>query len=382
MNDQKQLKILMLEDDPNDIILIEHVLRKEKLVFSNQCVDTRDEFDHAIKTFKPDVVLSDHGLPGFNSREALKICLQEVPSTPFILVTGTVSDEYAISCLREGADDYILKSNLARLPSAIKGALKKRRIEKLKREARLLLRKQNEELLKVNRELDSFVYSVSHNLRGPLASVMGLLRLAKEQKDIQTVSSLHNMMESSISKLDETLREILEYSQNARSETQPTAIDWQTILQSCLEKLSYIDKANPIRKNISLSTSIPFYSDTNRIQTILRSLLSNAFLYTEKNREAIVDIEIHTTDVEASIVVKDNGIGIRTDILPKVFNMFYRGTEKSQGAGLGLYIAKDILAKLRGQINISSVYGDGTTVTVTIPQLSSQIVNANAEPCV
>src|ERR1041385_2749589 len=107
----------MLEDSEDDMALIHRALRKDNLVFVNERVDTRDEFTEAIHRFQPDVVLSDHGLPGFNSREALSISLREIPSTPFILVTGTVSDEYAVSCLRDGADDYILKSNLVRLPT-------------------------------------------------------------------------------------------------------------------------------------------------------------------------------------------------------------------------------------------------------------------------
>ncbi|HEY9045092.1 MAG TPA: hybrid sensor histidine kinase/response regulator [Ohtaekwangia sp.] len=370
MDDKKKLKILLLEDNPDDVLLIEYMLQKENLLFTSQRVDTRDEFNDAIRSFKPDVVLSDHGLPGFNSREALRICLKEAPATPFILVTGTVSDEYAVSCLHEGADDYILKSNLTRLPSAIVSAVKKRRIEKLKRKARLELKRQNAELIKVNKELDSFVYSVSHNLRGPLASVMGLLRLTKDQDDLKVLDSLHMMMESSISKLDETLREILEYSRNARNEIQSVEIDWSSIIQSSLQKLDYLDKDNRVMKSISLQTDIPFYSDATRIHTIFSNLLSNAITYSEQNRESVVNIEVYTTGTTASFKVHDNGIGIREDILPKVFNMFYRGSEKSQGAGLGLYIVKETLTKLKGNIEIASIYGKGTTVQVNIPAAS------------
>jgi CheY-like chemotaxis protein len=229
---ERKLKILMLEDNGDDAGLIVHVLRKDKLSFVIECVDTRDEFNEAIRRFNPDVVLSDHGLPGFNSSEALKICLKERASTPFILVTGTVSDEYAVSCLRDGADDYILKSNLSRLSSAILSAVKKRKVEKLKREARHALRKQNDELLKVNKELDNFVYSVSHNLRGPLASLMGLLNIAKEEDKEQKLSGIHDMMGNSMFKLDETLKEILDFAKNARNEIQLDEIDWQNIIQS------------------------------------------------------------------------------------------------------------------------------------------------------
>lgn len=370
MQDEKQLKILMLEDSKDDVFLIERVLRKDNLSFVKECVDTREEFNEAIRRFQPDVVLSDHGLPGFNSREALKICLKERSSTPFILVTGTVSDDYAIACLRDGADDYILKSNLSRLPAAIRGAVKKRKLEKLKREARHALRKQNEELLKANRELDSFVYSVSHNLRGPLASLMGLLNIAKDEDKDQKLVQVHDMMSCSMSKLEDTLKEILEYSRNARGELQPGKVDWLRTIEASLSKLEYLDKGGKVEKHIRLETDVPFTSDAGRLGIIFVNLLSNAILYRDKNRDAVVNIDVLTTEKTATITVKDNGIGIKDDIKPHVFNMFYRGTELSQGAGLGLYIAKETVSKLKGTIEIESTHGVGTIVTVTVPNMN------------
>jgi signal transduction histidine kinase len=370
MDDKKELKILLLEDNLDDVSIIEHVLRKENLHFTSQCVDTREEFNDAIRMYRPDVVLSDHGLPGFNSREALKICLAEARHVPFILVTGTVSEEYAVSCLHDGADDYILKSNLSRLPTAIVNAVKKRKIERLKRKARLELKRQNIELLKVNKELDSFVYSVSHNLRGPLASVMGLLSLTTDQKDYKILDSLHGMMATSISKLDETISEILEYYKNARNDIQVDEIDWSAIIQSSLDKLDYLDKDNRVRKNIYIKSDIPFYSDATRIYTIFSNLLSNAITYSDCNKKSFVTIKINTTEENAFVSIQDNGIGIRDDIMPKIFNMFYRGTELSRGAGLGLYTVKETIAKLKGEIEITSAYGRETTVNFKLPQLS------------
>lgn len=371
---ERMLKILMLEDSEDDVGLIEHVLRKDNLAFVRECVDTREEFNEAIVRFKPDVVLSDHGLPGFNSREALKICLSERASTPFILVTGTVSDDYAISCMRAGADDYVLKSNLARLPSAIRSAVRKRRIEKLKREARYALRKQNNELLKVNQELDNFVYSVSHNLRGPLASVIGLLNIAQTENDPDSIKPLLAMMGNSIAKLDDTLKEILEYSKNARNEIQLSEINWNSLIGEGLHKLEYLDAGNRISKHIHIKTNVPFFSDASRIGPALTNVLSNAIIYSHKERQSFVNIDITVSETEAVVCVSDNGIGIRPDIMPKVYTMFYRGVEESQGAGLGLYIVKEIVNKLKGKITIDSKEGDGTTVTITLPNERMKLV--------
>lgn len=364
---ERKLKILMLEDNPDDVGLIEHVLRKDNLHFIHEIVDTRDEFNEAIKRFKPDVVLSDHGLPGFNSREALKICLAERALTPFILVTGTVSDDYAIACMHAGADDYILKSNLSRLPSAIRGALKRRRLEKLKREARHALRQQNGALLKVNQELDNFVYSVSHNLRGPLASVIGLINIAQTEPDSDSIKPLLAMMSTSMARLDDTLKEILEYSKNARNEIHLGEINWQSLIDGALSKLEYLDAGNRIDKRFNLNVDVPFFSDGSRIGPALTNILSNAIIYSNRERQSFVSMDIQVSAAEAVITIKDNGIGIQPEVMPKIYNMFYRGVEESRGAGLGLYIVKEIVNKLDGTITIDSTPGEGTTVTLVLP---------------
>src|SRR5690606_8056179 len=111
-------------------------------------------------------------------QEALKICKKIDPEIPFILVTGAVSEEFAVKVLKQGADDYILKSNLSRLGAAISQALKQRKLKIKKMKAEEALRQQNLELKRLNKELDKFVYSASHDLRSPLTSLLGLIHVA------------------------------------------------------------------------------------------------------------------------------------------------------------------------------------------------------------
>lgn len=169
----------MLEDIPEDAGLVERLLRKDDIDFSLLRVDTREDFEEALDAFKPDIVLSDHALPQFNSIEALKCVKNRNLELPFILVTGNVSEEFAVNSLKMGASDYILKSNLSRLPMAIRHAIRQFEIDARRKRAEHNLRKQNEELIKINQELDNFVYSVSHNLRAPLMSLLGLVQLAQ-----------------------------------------------------------------------------------------------------------------------------------------------------------------------------------------------------------
>lgn len=125
----KELKILYLEDSAQDAELTGRILKKAGIPFRFQLVDTQDEYEKALRQSKPDLVLSDHSLFHFNSVEALKIFKSYAYDVPFILVTGTVSEEFAVNILKEGANDYLLKNNLTRLPTAILNALQKHQME-------------------------------------------------------------------------------------------------------------------------------------------------------------------------------------------------------------------------------------------------------------
>jgi PAS domain S-box-containing protein len=120
---QEKLKILMLEDSPSDARLIQHAMKSDGLDFEAKLVDNRDAFIGAVREFRPQLVLSDHSLPSFDSTEALSIAKRLIPHTPFILVTGTVSEEFAVSVIKAGAADYVLKSNLSRLTVSILSAI-------------------------------------------------------------------------------------------------------------------------------------------------------------------------------------------------------------------------------------------------------------------
>lgn len=125
---EKTIKILHLEDNPADAGLTERVLEKAGLIHQCRVVESEDQFINGLNEFQPDLILSDHSLPSFNSLEAFRIARQIIPDVPFILVTGSVSEEFAVACLKAGADDYILKRNLLRLPSSIEQVFTKRQI--------------------------------------------------------------------------------------------------------------------------------------------------------------------------------------------------------------------------------------------------------------
>jgi two-component system sensor histidine kinase UhpB len=130
----KKLRILYLEDSPHDAELAGYILKTAGINFTLKLVDTQIEYEQALDSYLPDIILADHSLFHFNSSEALKIFKSTRLKIPFILVTGTVSEEFAVNILKEGADDYLLKDNLARLPNAIRNSLEKYRIDREREE--------------------------------------------------------------------------------------------------------------------------------------------------------------------------------------------------------------------------------------------------------
>jgi DNA-binding NtrC family response regulator len=125
--------------------LIERELRRAGVLFTSRRVDTRDGFLTALREFAPAIVLSDYNLPQFGGSEALHLLKQDGSPAPFILVTGSLTEEVAVECMKDGAHDYILKTSLTRLPSAVRSALEKVRAIQEKRRAEAALRKSEEQ---------------------------------------------------------------------------------------------------------------------------------------------------------------------------------------------------------------------------------------------
>jgi signal transduction histidine kinase len=364
------LRILMLEDIEEDAGLVDRALHKEELKFTRTRVDTAEDFIQALDEFKPDIILSDHSLPQFNSIEALKICQQKKIDTPFILVTGAVSEEFAVNCLRMGATDYVLKTNLSRLAQAINHAVQKHEAERNRLSQEEALRQQNEELIKINKELDTFMYRVSHDLRSPLSSILGLVGVARiEEGRTEELSQRYfEMIESNAQRLDETLREILDYYKNARIELIVEEVDFKKIIDNAFEQSKYIKGYDQLKRHVSVQQNTGFYSDAYRLMVMITNLISNSIKYRDENKpNQFVNISVIIHDAKALIEIQDNGIGIQQELQAKIFDMFYRATERSQGAGLGLYVVKEMIGKLNGEIEVSSTPGGGTTMRIVLP---------------
>lgn len=238
-----------------------------------------------------------------------------------------------------------------------------------RKEAEHKLQKSNQELSKRNTELDNFVYSVSHDLRAPIASVLGLINLAKKDRDLAMKDTYLNMINNSALQQDHFIKEILDQSRNSRLEVKREEIHFEPIIDETFSQLSFATPTGKaVEKIITVQQSRPFYCDRWRLKVILNNIISNAIRY-RNGRDPVIRVKVDVTDDGAQLCIEDNGKGIAKEHLKHVCRMFYRATDDGAGSGLGLYIVKEAIDKLNGSIKIDSIEGEGTTVQLVIPEV-------------
>lgn len=232
------------------------------------------------------------------------------------------------------------------------------------------LRITNEELSIRNNELDRFVYSASHDLSAPLKSILGLIAIAKMEKPTPTIDNYLDLMNRSVLKLDSFIRDIIAYSRNARLPIHKTTIDFSLLMQSIWSDHQFTPNVNKIKLEIINHLQSELKTDETRLKIIFNNLISNAIKFhrLERGENLFIKITAIETANQFEFTVEDNGSGIPEASKDKIFNMFYRATEKVQGSGLGLYILKEAVVKLGGSVKVDSTLGEGSTFTITLPR--------------
>jgi signal transduction histidine kinase len=234
----------------------------------------------------------------------------------------------------------------------------------------LLLQAKFEELQKLNAELDRFVYSVSHDLRAPISSVLGLVYLSKRTENVTEIQQYLDLKEKSLKKLDSFIADILNYSRNHRTELNLQDVDFEQELENILELQTQYELNYRIETSLVVKQENPFFTDKQRLVIALNNLISNAFRYHNPyQKPSWIKVSVEVLPLKAVVIISDNGIGIGKEHLEKIFEMFYRATDKTTGSGLGLYIVKEVIEKLKGVIKVDSEINKGTTFTIEIPNL-------------
>jgi signal transduction histidine kinase len=230
------------------------------------------------------------------------------------------------------------------------------------------LKQKNIELTTLNADLDRFVYSTSHDLRSPLRSMRGLIHLAQITPSVDETKLLVNEMKSRVDHLEKFIQDIADYSRNRTQEVSLHPVRVKKLLNEILDSLRYFPGANEMLVNVEVEDDLVLAIDSTRLQVILSNLLSNAIKYRDLERErSFVMIRMEHVEERLIITIEDNGIGIPKEYLDKIFDMYVRAHDHSQGSGLGLFILKETVERLGGTFRVESKVRNGSSFIVTLP---------------
>src|SRR5690606_6008247 len=182
-------------------------------------------------------------------------------------------------------------------------------------------------------ELDQLMYKTSHDLRSPLSSIMGLINLANLDKDPEVLPQYLSKIEGRVKKLDEFIRSMLDYARVNRVEIVHEELDLIALAKSCISELEYLDNFNKLETKIITTPSQAICKmDKLSMKIIFSNIISNAYKYLNHEVKSFLKIRIKYTAHNIKLVFEDNGIGIKPEYKDKIFNMFFRATDRSQGS--------------------------------------------------
>lgn len=232
-----------------------------------------------------------------------------------------------------------------------------------------ILKHQNLHLIATNEELDRFVYSASHDLRAPITSLKGLVSIILEETDITVIREIAQLMNQSLDLQDNFIKEIINYSRNKRSELNIEKVNITELITSTISQHRYMELGSQIE--ITAETSLgDIFTDPLRLMIILNNLVSNAIKFSDdkKLKQKIV-IRASILNTSLLVEVEDNGVGIHPDFQEKIFDMFFVTLHNKRGSGLGLYIIRETILKMGGEITVDSELGKGSCFKVCIPHI-------------
>ncbi len=365
-------KILVVDDEQSVATTIKAILQLDGNEVT--AVTSGKEALDLLRGREFDVVLTDLRLDDLDGIEVLRETQKLWPDTVSIMLTGYASLESAVTALRSGAYDYLIKpSDVDELRATVGRALERRR-----------LRQRLVELEQLDKLKTQFLSMASHELRTPLTAVSGFMQIARRRMGrLGGATDIPNSWREEAQRADETLEmanrqakklarlidELLDVSrlQQGRVEMRLAEIELAEVVREVGERMKLLSKGHEIETKID--GAAPIVADRDRIEQVLENLVGNAIKYSPETGR--IEMSLHQSGANAIVSVRDEGIGIAPAEVEKIFGLFYRSPDPRAdhvgGLGLGLYISREIVSRHHGRLWAERNPDAGTTFHVTLP---------------
>jgi signal transduction histidine kinase len=369
-------RVLLIEDNPGDARLIRELLAEAKgSSFSVEVANYLSTGIDRLVRAEADIVLLDLGLPDSQGFDTFIKVHNLVPQVPIVILSGLTDEELAAKAVSEGAQDYLVKghvdSNL--LGRSLRYAIERKRAEvelqKYRDHLEELVVQRTTELTAVNKELESFSYSVSHDLRSPLRSIDGfsqaLLEDYSDKLDEKGKDYLHRAR-SAAQRMSHLIDDLLNLSRVTRSEMRHETVDLSTLARKVTAELQ---KTQPGRHvEFVITEGLTVNGDTALLRVALENMLGNAWKFTGKQPKARIEFGVTHHEGKPTYYVRDDGVGFDMTYVGKIFAPFQRlhSNDEFPGTGIGLATVQRIILRHGGKVWAEGAVGKEATFYFTL----------------
>jgi signal transduction histidine kinase len=389
----KELNLLLIEDNEGDERLIRELLGEQKLIrFNIEKAATLKESEGKISNYKYDIILLDLGLPDSSGLETLIKLIALFPGlATIIILTGLNDTEIGLKAVNNGAQDYIIKGQVdsekllksiiysferSRLNNELKTQIEARKLAeretlKLNSELEQRIHDRTAQLEIVNTELEAFSHSVSHDLRAPLRHINGFAEILKEEFYDQLpekARSYLNTIEDAAKKMNRLIDDLLNLSRTNRTELKKSTIKMNQVLDDALSEVQPLMENRKV--DINISTLPEVIGDFNLLRLVWVNLLDNAIKYTRPRKKAVIKIDYKEEKEEFIFCIQDNGVGFDMNYAQKLFGAFQRlhSTDEFEGTGIGLSNVRRIISRHSGRTWAEAEVDKGASFYFSLPK--------------
>lgn len=357
-----KISVLYLDDEENNLTSFRASFRRD---FEVHTTTRPAEAVDMLNNNEIHLIIADQKMPEISGVEFLELVKNEFPDPVRMLLTGYADIQAVIDAINRGQIyRYITKPwDEQELRMVLENAYE---IFQTRRE----LKTRNQELKRAYSNLERFVYSASHDLRAPIVSIQGIMDIIKIDPTAEKSAEYYRMLEKSVTKLDHFTQNLINYYQNLNNEISTDEVDMLAFLASLKRFFERFDQNSEMKIEFSFEGNPIFRTDENRLRTALQNLISNSLAAAIPGKaDSIVKINASVVQNELIVIVSDNGSGMNIKKLGYLKDTLVGNIQYESGRGLGTFIVREVLNKLRGKATVESKENEGTSIQLTIPQL-------------